>query len=65
MTRYSIINDMDLNRFTEKVTAAINSGAELVGGVSSQGAMLLQAVTYADEEKKTKTRKTKSDKTDE
>lgn len=44
MKKYSIINDMDLNRFMEKVTTAINSGAKLVGGVSSQGAMLLQAV---------------------
>jgi hypothetical protein len=43
MTEYRIINDMDLSRFTGKVTDVLNNGGVLIGGVSSQGAMLLQA----------------------
>ena len=43
MTEYRIINDMDLSRFTGKVTEVLNNGGVLIGGVSSQGAMLLQA----------------------
>ena len=43
MTEYRIINDMDLSRFTGKVTEVLNNRGVLIGGVSSQGAMLLQA----------------------
>lgn len=49
-TRYRIITSMDEEDFQSKVNGAIADGYALLGGVSSRGAQLLQAVTKEEGE---------------
>ncbi len=45
MKRYSVISAMEAGEFIDRVNMSIQTlGAEPIGGVSTQGALLLQAV---------------------
>lgn len=45
MKRYSVISAMEMRDFIDRMNMAIRTlGAEPIGGVSTQGALLLQAV---------------------
>ncbi len=67
MKRYSVISAMEMRDFIDRMNMAIRTvGAEPIGGVSTQGALLLQAViidipdvpdTPEDEEEKEKEEK--------
>ncbi len=48
--KYRIITSMDEEDFQNKVNEAISGGYTLLGGVSSRGAQLLQAVTKEEGE---------------
>lgn len=48
--KYRIITSMDEEDFQNKVNEAISGGYTLLGGVSSRGAQLLQAVTKEERE---------------
>jgi len=45
MKRYSVISAMEMRDFIDRMNMAIHSvGAEPIGGIATQGALLLQAV---------------------
>lgn len=44
-TEYTVVSSMDEREFVEKVNKCLEEGCSLQGGVGSQGACLLQAVT--------------------
>ncbi len=67
MKRYSVISAMEMRDFIDRMNMAINSvGAEPIGGIATQGALLLQAVLIDipdtdDEEEKTEEKEGKEE----
>lgn len=68
MKRYSVISAMEMRDFIDRMNMAIHSvGAEPIGGIATQGALLLQAVLIDipdtdDEEEETAEEKEESSK---